>query len=785
MSMKFSMNAVHVAILAVLGSQAYAASQPAADSRVTIVSRPGTEVVNKFYVGNREPLLPSPLIKLPVGLIKPQGWLRKQLELEASGFFGHLPELSRFLIKEDSPWLSPEGKGEKFWEEAPYWLKGYGDLAYVLGDQKMIDEAKIWINGVIASQRDDGWFGPRANIASPRTHSTGKPDLWPNMPMLNALQSYYEYSGDERVLRLMTKYFEWQLGVPDEDFLPPLWQKQRGGDNIASVYWLYNRTGDKKLLDLATKIYNKIANWTDGVPDWHNVNITQALRGMPTYYMQSKDQLHLTAPERNYQTVWGMYGQVPGGMFGGDENCRSNFYSARQAVETCGIVEMMHSCEEILKIDSDLKWADRCEDVTFNSLPATTTPDMKALRYLTAPNLVISNSKNKSPKIQDPGAKYQMNPHAHRCCQLNMGQGWPYYAEHLWMATPDNGLAIVFYSDSKVTAKVGDGSEVSITETTHYPFDENIVLTLSLSKDGQFPLYLRIPGWCEKAELSINDQQVNAQTKPQSFLRIDREWKNGDVVKLKLPMQVSVRTWAKNANSVSVDRGPLTYSLKISEKYVPIDGAVATSKEFVPDAWRRELSKELLAAWPAFEIYPATPWNYGLVFDKTKLEESFKVARKDWPADNNVWGVEQAPIEIKAKGRKIPGWQADETDLVGLIAESPIKSEEPVEEITLIPMGAGRLRLSAFPVIDNGPDGHAWQNPPEPFVKISPRQAAAMKKAAAAKKSAECPACLSAGEMCAECKAAAAEAIKKAPGKGKKAPSKNKKAPIKTVTANE
>jgi DUF1680 family protein len=767
MSLKHTTNVVLAVILAGLGYRAFAANLPGEAGGITVVGCPGVETKNKYYVGNREPLLPGPLLKLPIGAIKPQGWLRKQLELEADGFFGHLPELSRFLIKETSPWLSPAGEGEKFWEEVPYWLKGYGDLAYVLGDQKMIDEARVWINGVISSQREDGWFGPRANIASPRVHSKGKPDLWPNMPMLNALQAYYEYSGDERVIRLMTKYFEWQFKVPDDDFLPPLWQKQRGGDNLASVYWLYNRTGDKKLLDLATKIFNKIANWTDGVPDWHNVNITQALRGMPTYYLQSKDQKHLTAPERNYQTVWGMYGQVPGGMFGGDENCRSNFTSARQAVETCGIVEMMHSCQEILKIDGDLKWADRCEDVTFNSLPATTTPDLRALRYLTAPNLVISNSKNKSPKLQDPGAKYQMNPHGHRCCQLNIGQGWPYYAEHLWMATPDNGLALIFYSDSKVTAKVGDGTEVGITETTRYPFEENVMVSVAVSKPVSFPLYLRTPVWCDKAELTINGERVKVQAKPQSFLRIDREWKNGDVVKLTLPMQVRVRTWTRNANSVSVDRGPLTYSMKIAETYVPIDGAVAISKEYLPDAWRRELSKEQLAAWPAFEIYPSTPWNYGLVLEKQKLDDSFKVAKKEWPKDNNVWGVEQVPVEIKAKGRKIPGWQADETDLVGLIAESPIKSEEPVEDITLIPMGAGRLRLAAFPVIDNGPNGHVWQNPAEPYVKISERQAAAMKKAGQKLKGTPgCAACQSAGEMCAECRAASES--NKAPAKKKK-----------------
>ena len=305
-----------------------------------------------------------------------------------------------------------------------------------------------------------------------------------------------------------------------------------------------------------------------------------------------------------------------------------------------------------------------------------------------------------------------MNPHGHRCCQLNMGHGWPYYAEHLWMATPDNGLALLFYSASKVTAKVGDGAEVTITEKTHYPFDENIVLSVSLPRSLKFPLYLRIPGWCDKPRLAFNGQRVKAQAEPQAYLRIDRQWKNGDTIQLELPMQVSVRTWAKNANSISIDRGPLTYSLKLSEKYVPVNGTVL---EFLPRSWCREdMSKELIEAWPAWEIFPTTPWNYGLVLDKKRLEASLAVTQKGWPVDNRPWTNTEAPIEIKAKGRRIPGWQKDELDLVGLLSESPVKSNEPVEEITLIPMGCARLRISAFPVIDNGPDGHPWKTPPEP-----------------------------------------------------------------------
>ena len=88
-------------------------------------------------------------------------------------------------------------------EEVPYWLKGYGNLAYILKDQKMIDEAKIWLEGAFASQQPDGYFGPI-------NERNEKRELWAQMIMLWCLQSYYEYSNDQRVIDLMTNYFKWQ-----------------------------------------------------------------------------------------------------------------------------------------------------------------------------------------------------------------------------------------------------------------------------------------------------------------------------------------------------------------------------------------------------------------------------------------------------------------------------------------------------------------------------------------------------------------------------------------------
>jgi hypothetical protein len=692
--MKTTLSAV---LLAMIGTAAAPAGFP---GRVSFVQRPDTSRASAFYAGNRAPLLPSPLITLPVGKIKPQGWLLKQLQLEADGFSGRLPELSGFLREGGNAWLSPTGEGHRGWEEVPYWLKGYGDLGYVLGDERIIKEARKWIEASLASQREDGWFGPRSNLVNASRGSKKIPDLWPNMIMLNVLQSYYEYSGDKRVPELMTKYFRWELNLPEEDFLPPFWQQQRAGDNMLSVYWLYNRTGEKWLLDLAAKIQRRMAPWSKEVASWHGVNICQCFRAPATFYMQSKDPADLRATEERYRTVMGLYGQVPGGMFGADENCRPGYGDPRQAAESCSIVEMMLSDEILLGVTGDTRWADRCEEVAFNSLPACMTADLKALRYLTAPNLVLSDRQNKSPGLQNDGAMLLFDPHQHRCCQHNVAHGWPKFTEHLWMATGyplgGGGLAAVLYAPCQVTAKVGDGTEVTITETTRYPFDEAITLTLSTPKPVSFPLYLRLPAWCDAGALAINGEDLHFEPGKGHYVLIDRKWADGDTVRLQLPMKISVTTWAKNHDSVSVGRGPLTYSLKIGEKYVRVGG---TDK------------------WPALEIHPTTPWNYGLVLDPKHPEGtragSFEVVQRPWPKDNQPFAAEAAPIELRAQAKKIPAWKLDASGLVGLLQQSPARSDEPTETVTLIPMGAARLRISAFPTIGRGPDAHQWVAPPQ------------------------------------------------------------------------
>ena len=184
--------------------------------------------------------------------------------------------------------------------------------------------------------------------------------------------------------------------------------------------------------------------------------------------------------------------------------------------------------------------------------------------------------------------------------------------------------------------------------------------------------------------------QEQRRTVSGKYLCIEREWADGDKVEMTLPMSLSMRTWQVNKNSVSVDYGPLTLSLKIDEKYIEKDSretAIGDSK------WQKGADPK---KWPTTEIYANSPWNYSLVLDKKEPLKNFKVVRKPWPADNFPFTVANVPLEVKATGRIIPEWQIDETGLCGVLPEEDaVKGAK--EEITLIPMGAARLRISAFP----------------------------------------------------------------------------------------
>ncbi len=615
------------------------------------------------YTGNRPPLLPNRLLALPPGDVQPLGWLRYQCQGLADGLTGRLDEISRFCRIEGNAWVDPAGMGHSPWEEVPYWLRGLTHLAYVLDDPALKAKALRWLVPIMKNQRSNGYFGTEENLKNG--------DLWPNMLVLDAVRVHHEATGSADVLAFMERYFAFQRRIPPDLFLFRSWQKVRGGNNLDSIYWLYNRTGGEGLLDLAELNHKNTARWYQNIPTPHGVNIAQAFREPAHFYQQNHDPTYLESAAKVYESVMAFFGRVPGGMFGADEVCRQGFDGPRQCAETCTMMEFMASHVFLASLTGDTRWADRCEDVAFNSLPAAFAPDLRGLRYLTAPNMPQADRKSKSPLINNDGEMVTFRPDLYRCCLHNAGLGWPVFAESLFFATRDGGLAALMYAPCLVRARVGSGGgEVVLRVRTGYPFREGVEIEVVTAGGEAFPLYLRVPGWCGKAEFTLNGEPAGRAGVMGGWVVLRRVYRAGDVVGIRFPMEVETVSFDRTRAGFSIVRGPLAYSIRIGER------------------WKKHVS---VKGWPGYEVFPTTPWNYSpMGGEREVVERPFRENRQVFDAAN-------PPVWILMKAKRVDSWGLEKNGLVQEIGASPMAVEPSAEAITLVPMGGARLRITAFP----------------------------------------------------------------------------------------
>jgi DUF1680 family protein len=671
------------------------------------------------YLQNRPPLVLKPYLELPLGSIKPDGWLLEQLKTMKNGLTGHLDEYYEPVVGLRNGWLGGDGDG---WERGPYWLDGLVPLAYILNDPDLKAKVKPWIEWSLKNQADDGYFGPvpfeKEPEPEPGLQKTPRLDWWPKMVMLKVLQQYYSATGDKRVIKLMTDYFHYQLEHLPETPLDnwSFWANRRGGDNLMIVYWLYNITGEKFLLELANLIHKQTFPWTDVFlnedcyegPDlthlypynemdkypfdtemisrlcvkqlqsFHCVNLAQGIKEPIIYYQQHPDPVYINAVKKAFRDIKEFHGQ-PQGMFGGDEPLHGK--NPTQGIELCSVVELMFSLENILTITGDIQYAEYLEKITYNALPAQIKPDFMSRQYFQSANQVMLTRYRHNFYEEDNHGGTDLCfglLTGYPCCLCNMHQGWPKFVQNLFYSTQDNGIAAFLYAPCHVNMLVADSIPVKVTEETNYPFDETITFTFNCPDGIKFPLHLRIPGWCSKAEVRLNNEKFLTPA-GKTICTIDREWYNGDQIKLILPMEISFSRWVEN--SIAVERGPLLYSLRIFEE------------------WSSKNDGDRFG--PYEEVRPLDPWNYGLL--ESAIADpltGFKVIKNESDI-LHPWSVKNTPIEIRTTGKIIPDW--------GLYNEMPgplphslpstFLQDSLPEEITLIPYGCTKLRITEFPVV--------------------------------------------------------------------------------------
>ena len=577
-----------------------------------------------------------------------------------------------------SGWLG--GAGES-WERGPYFLDGLIPLAYLLDDQRLKAKAQKFVEWTIKSQTEGGMFGPASND-----------DWWPRMVMLKALTQYQEATGDPRVIPMMKRYFAYQLqALPARPLTS--WGKFRWQDQVLTVLWLYDRTGDPALVRLMhvlreqgydwmaqydhfaytermstaeLELVSKMPGRQDAKMATHGVNNAEAIK---TGAVWSR----ISGPGRDRQAVLRMislldqYHGLPNGMFSCDEHLAGR--NPSQGSELCSVVEYMFSLEQSLAILGDASLGDRLEKLAFNALPGTMTDDMWAHQYDQQPNQVECSLHKEPWTTNGPESNlYGLEPHF-GCCTANFSQGWPKFASSLFMTTAEPGLVAAAYSPCEARVKLL-GTDVHVLEETEYPFRGTIRMTVNPSRPLRFPFLFRIPGWAEEAEILLNGERQPAG-KAGAFARVEREWKQGDTIQITFPMQP--RVIGGFNGSVSIERGPLVFAYEIAQD------------------WLKLRDRGMTADW---QVYPGSRWNYALAVDASAPSQHIAVSES--ALTKTPFASQGTPTQLHTKARLLPSWLAHE-GVADPLPQSPVASAEHDTTITLVPYAAAKLRITSFP----------------------------------------------------------------------------------------
>ncbi len=646
----------------------------------------------------------------PITDIKPAGWLRRWLELQRDGLTGHL-EVAGYPF-DTKLWACkgiPFRHGAPWWpyEQTAYWVDGFTRCGLLLDDPFLVAKAREQVEYVLAHADRDGYLGPKSC----------KPFMpagrWSHMIFFRALIAWYYATGDRRIVTALQRHY---LGHLHDH------SGHRDVCNVEIMSWVYEQTGDKRLLAMAEVTWAKYqrtgedddraqqsAELARNRPaNSHGVTFCETIKQGAILYQATGKKQYLQDSLNGFRTL-DRFHLLPSGAPSSTESLRGR--TSLDAHETCDIADYTWSAGHLLMITGECGFADRIERAAFNALPGAVTKDFRGLQYFSGPNQVVL-AKNSNHTLAATGGKwmcYRPKPGT-ECCTGEVNRVMPNYAARMWMKRGEDPAAAL-YGPSGHTFK-RSGATVTIAEETSYPFGEEIDFSVSTDRAVAFTLWLRIPGWCRNASVRVNGTALKQKLRAGTFVAVSRTFAQGDRVQLSLPMDLAMRHWP--GGGVTLERGPLVFALPVAEKR-----AVDMS------------DPNQTAEFPAWEMWPESTWNYALCLDEGKLAEQVRVEYGPMTSEPFL----NPPVRLVVPARKVHGWKlrrAKRLPSVGGKLIDPARNKwqmyktvargdflitpplpdpgsltarlaSTVEHITLVPHGCTLLRVSMFPLTQTAP----------------------------------------------------------------------------------
>eukprot|EP01063_Lacrimia_lanifica_P018886 TRINITY_DN25848_c0_g1_i1.p1 TRINITY_DN25848_c0_g1~~TRINITY_DN25848_c0_g1_i1.p1 ORF type:complete len:667 (+),score=229.17 TRINITY_DN25848_c0_g1_i1:78-2078(+) len=647
--------------------------------------------------GDAGPSLREPALRrLRVGAAAPAGWLKRELLLQARGITSQLPSFWKYI--KDSRWMGGAGSMEPE-QFVPYYLNGLIPLSYQLPDEPELAQLRErYVGYILTAQAEggSGWLGP--NITDDVTSAQ---NYWSKYFAVEAFEAYAEAAPKADAARTVAalvrhhRAFYQQLSHGAPPLSVGRWAYDRYEDGVAGIEWLLDTeyggqgaTGDTAFLwDLVSLLHTQadgamegtnrsqgagytwlqwfetgdpFSPWNDTIPTAHllrhGVDIGQAMKLGALLWRLNGDGRLLASP--GVAVAWAEeYLHMPDGMYFADEMV-NGAHTASRGTETCSVVEMMNSMRVAYEVTGNVTYMDRLERIAFNALPASLWDDVTANVYHHCANQVEAASNHFSYSL-------------YFCCSANVHQGWPKF---VLSAVQRRGGAVVVSGYAPSLSTFPDGSTLSVTGD--YPFSDDARLTLS----APMALQLRVPCWCERARVRV-DAGAWVEAAPCGFHAVNAS----GAVEIVFENAIRLHTWrASNVSGqasiqgggVEVHRGALVYALR------PQSNVTATQAPYAPKN----------SSIQARSVKATSPWNYALLTSSLTFEPGLGVP--DVPFSSTA----PPPCVVKAQARRVPEWTAvPGAEGVAPVPKSPLSSQEPLEDIVLVPYGSTNVRISVFP----------------------------------------------------------------------------------------